>query len=644
MLCTVIAKQKADDAIQAIKEAAELGADIIELRIDFLSDKGEVKRIISSSPLPVIATNREGNQSLLTDAIKAGAKYVDMDMNEIDKMVIEVARKVGCKVILSYHNIHEMPSIGKLTEIYNKLKASKADLIKIVPTSNSKIDNATILSMYDGMQNNLIAFAMGEIGKPTRLKAVEKGARWMYCATDRKVAPGQYSLEEARKVIKRRYFIIGDPIGHSVSPQMHNSNFSSLGLNSTYEAIKVAKEDLKKFVADLRNSNYSGGNVTIPHKIEIRKYVDEIDPLAKEIGSINTVKNFAGKLVGYNTDGYGALLSLEEAIGKVDGKEIAILGAGGAARAIAFTFEKHGAKVTIVNRDAKKAKEITNNIAEYSKLAEVMRRIDILINCTPLGMSPKIDESPVPKEYFKGTNKNMVVFDIVYNPLMTKLLKEAKEAGFKVITGEKMLAYQASGSFEIWTGMKADAKTMLEGARTKLNEKEGNSTIALIGFMGTGKTTIGSILAQRLNKKLIDIDKEIENEVGKEIDRIFEEDGESHFRLLEKKAVMKHFNGNSNAVVSCGGGTVLDMESSLKIKECSRVVLLRAKPETIVERLKDNLSRPLLHISSEEKIERIKKILKHRKAIYEMSANYVVDTDGLTPGQVADKIMEKLGN
>lgn len=233
--------------------------------------------------------------------------------------------------------------------------------------------------------------------------------------------------------------IIGNPVEHSLSPAMHNAAYKALGLNFYYQAFRVT--DVKNAIAGIRALGIRGTSVTVPHKITVMQYLDEIDETAKSIGAVNTIVNINGKLTGYNTDYIGAIAALEEKT-KLKDKNVVILGAGGAARAIAFGLQEKNAKITILNRNYDKTKLPT---------------VDILIHATSIGMSPNISESLVPKKYL---HKNLCVFDIVYNPKETKLLQDAKKAGCTIIYGYKMLLYQAVAQFQLFTGKNAPVNIM----------------------------------------------------------------------------------------------------------------------------------------------------------------------------------------
>jgi shikimate dehydrogenase len=274
--------------------------------------------------------------------------------------------------------------------------------------------------------------------------------------------------------------IIGDPLGHTVSPVMHNAAFKKLGIDYAYVPFPVRPEKLAEAVAGLRAFQIVGFNVTIPHKVAILPFLDDLDPLASKIGAVNTVTNTKGILTGYNTDAEGFFQSLmEHGINPVN-KNVAVIGAGGASRAISFILSEMGAKLTVVNR--RSGLERANAIAamiqqdlhrvaevvELEKIAEGLKGADILINTTSVGMAPQTGVSPVPAALLGNIP---VVVDIVYNPMDTQLLKDAKKAGARTIGGVDMLVWQGALAFEKWTGRKAPPEIMRHEAVRMLERK-----------------------------------------------------------------------------------------------------------------------------------------------------------------------------
>ncbi|MCP4135675.1 MAG: shikimate dehydrogenase [bacterium] len=270
------------------------------------------------------------------------------------------------------------------------------------------------------------------------------------------------------------YCIFGKPVRHSLSPFIHNTAFQEMRMNAVYLAFEPSS--IKEAVSSMRALNIQGASVTIPFKVEAMDYVDEIDPLASEIGSINTLHNVNGTLKGYNTDGYGALQALVNSGIVITGSHILILGNGGSARSIAFTLLYSGASVFIAGRNKEKIEKLTNELkTRYDAVdcillndisENFMGEIDIIINTTPVGMTPDIDVTPFPEEFIREKH---TVFDIVYSPDMTLLLQNAGKKGATLVKGLEMLVNQGEKQFEIWTGKKAPAGAIYQALDTKLN-------------------------------------------------------------------------------------------------------------------------------------------------------------------------------
>ena len=269
--------------------------------------------------------------------------------------------------------------------------------------------------------------------------------------------------------------LIGDPVEHSMSPVMHNAAFSETGVDFLYVPFRVKKEELGKAIEGMRSLNMRGLNVTIPHKVEVIRFLDKLDPLAEKIGAVNTIVNDDGVLTGYNTDASGFLQTLLEKGIEPKGENVVLLGAGGAARAISFVLADRGAHLVILNRreEFDWARELAGRISELfdrevaalelnrGNLAGVLGKADIMVNATSVGMSPDTDGTPVDAPLLR---KDLVVVDIVYNPIKTRLLREAEAAGARTIGGLDMLVWQGALAFEKWTGQKAPAGLMKQEA------------------------------------------------------------------------------------------------------------------------------------------------------------------------------------
>lgn len=244
------------------------------------------------------------------------------------------------------------------------------------------------------------------------------------------------------------YGVFGDPVSHSLSPAMHNAAFAHTGRNAVYMAFEV--KNLTGAVEGVRALGIQGVSVTIPHKISIMPLLDEIDPTARRIGAVNTVINRNGRLHGTNTDGMGAVSALKEKT-PIRAKRLAIVGAGGSARAVGHCMRDEGAAVTVLNRSKENGEKLALDIGgDFVPLAESGRlKFDILINTTPVGMTPNVDAIPVPPEIL---TPEVTVMDIIYTPLKTRLLKEAEQRGCRIADGVSMFVYQGAAQFSMWTG------------------------------------------------------------------------------------------------------------------------------------------------------------------------------------------------
>jgi len=268
-------------------------------------------------------------------------------------------------------------------------------------------------------------------------------------------------------------------VEHSLSPAMHNAAFQELNLDFVYVAFRVRKNELREAIVGAKSLGIRGLNVTMPHKSAIMKYLDEIDPTARSIGAVNTILNDKGRLLGYDTDGVGALKALKENGISLNGKKLLLLGAGGAGKAIAFHAAQDVEELKILNRTTQKAKDlaevlrknfgkkIDGNSLSAKTIRKELEDADILVNATSVGMHPKEDQSLIDPSWLRP---NIYVMDIVYNPVETKLAKDAKSVGAKVVSGVEMLVYQGAASFEIWTSRAAPVKVMKQAILNKLSE------------------------------------------------------------------------------------------------------------------------------------------------------------------------------
>jgi len=260
------------------------------------------------------------------------------------------------------------------------------------------------------------------------------------------------------------YGVMGYPIGHSLSPTMHNAAFSAKGLNAVYLAFET--RDLEGCLKGMKALGIKGMSVTIPHKSQVIPLLDDVDDLARRIGAANTIVNDGGRLVGYNTDAVGALKALEEKMG-LSGKTCLIIGAGGAARAIGFILKENGVGVMVANRSVERGQELALSLdCPFIPLDELENTTtDLLINTTPVGMAPQKDQCLVPEQILK---KGMVVMDIIYNPLETRLIAMARDRDCLTINGLDMFIHQGAEQFRLWTGLEAPITDMARSVEQAL--------------------------------------------------------------------------------------------------------------------------------------------------------------------------------
>jgi shikimate dehydrogenase len=269
----------------------------------------------------------------------------------------------------------------------------------------------------------------------------------------------------------KKFAVIGHPIGHSLSAAMHTRVFKELNLPHTYEAFDILPEDLEHFI---KTTNLDGINVTIPHKVEVMKLMDKLDQSAKDIHAVNTVK-FGETKTGYNTDGIGFLESLKEEEINPTNKNVLVIGAGGASRAILVSLKNEGAKIFLTNRTKQKALDLNQELNlnatiidfDQPTLEKYLSTINIIVNTTSIGMHPNENASPILKELLKP---NHVIFDVIYNPLKTKLIKDAQEIGCKTISGVNMLVHQGAQSLRIWLGIEPPIQAMKDEVLKNLSK------------------------------------------------------------------------------------------------------------------------------------------------------------------------------
>lgn len=458
MICIPITASNINEAKNDMRKASKI-ADILELRLDFIRNINEknLNRLLSKRKNKILVTDRKKRLNLLKKAIELKADFIDLDLTLGEKKIKEIiANKNKTKVIISFHNFKKTYK-KELTAVFEKIKKLNPDIIKVATFANSINDNLIIFDLIKKAKTEnkkIIALCMGEKGEISRILSVPLGAELTFGSLKqgKESAPGQITakvLKEVYRVNKltnpKIFGLVGNPVKHSKGILIHNKAFEKLKLNNIY--VNFLVDDLTNFLNGFKGI-ITGLSITIPFKTQALKHLDKVDPIAKKIGAVNTVVKKGNDLIGYNTDSIGAIKAIEEKT-KINNEDFVILGAGGAARAIAFGIKQKKGNLIILNRTVKKAKELAKELkCAFGGLKLIYLNVDCLINTTSIGMFPNVNESLVNKKLLK----NMVVFDAIYNPKITKLLKDAKSNKCKIISGVEMFVNQASEQLKLWSG------------------------------------------------------------------------------------------------------------------------------------------------------------------------------------------------
>jgi len=394
------------------------------------------------------------------------------------------------------------------------------------------------------------------------------------------------------------YGCIGEKLKHSFSKEIHAKLFSY-----NYEICEIERQDLDSF---MKKHDFTAINVTIPYKTDVIPYLDYIDDMAEKIGAVNTIVNKNGKLYGYNTDFSGlSALILKNGI-ELAQKKVLILGSGGTSKTAKAVCESLGAGVILrVSREAK------DGFITYEDAKETHNDADVIINTTPVGMYPNIDGAAVNISNFK---KLSGVVDAVYNPLCTRLVLDAKSQGIKATGGLYMLVAQAVFAAEKFTDSKIPTEKIDEVYKEILLSKK---NIVLVGMPSSGKSTIGSALAEKLGMNFIDTDTLVVDMEKRSIPEIFQSNGEQHFRSLESKAVLEAAK-NSNTVIATGGGVILNPKNIERLRQNGKIYFL----DRPINDLLVTDDRPLSN-----DIEKLKKLYDERYDLYRKAADVIVKCD-----------------
>jgi 3-dehydroquinate dehydratase/shikimate dehydrogenase len=469
---------------EACARASEF-ADIIELRLDcFESNQfSGLERSIRKLSLPSILTFRpaeQGGYRVLgrpeREAFWRGdwspVALRDVELDLVDSLTCDWSR-----VIVSHHDFTGTPD--NLEQLYERMAATPARIVKIAVRANDITDCIRVfhlLNRASNEQRELIAIAMGDAGIATRVLGPSRGAYLTYASLEDEsaTAPGQVNARQLRSVYRIDSIdqdtmicgLVGLPVMHSVSPHMHNAAFAAEGVNGVYLPLEV--NDLGAFMKRMVHPrtreldwNLRGLSVTAPHKSSVMDFLDEVDPVVREIGAVNTVVVESDRLVGYNTDVVGVIEPLRERLGSLGGLKVAVIGAGGAARAAVWALGRDEARVTLFARTPIKAKSVSEDFGVRCEPlgGASFGGYDVVINATP--------ESPAVAEQLSGAG---LVYDLVYNPIETTFLKEAQSAGCQTLGGLPMLVAQARRQFQLWTGKQPATNLMYDAAAAALRQ------------------------------------------------------------------------------------------------------------------------------------------------------------------------------
>ena len=492
-ICIALGLPDIPRLLEQARREAEAGENFLEFRLDYLPDPVAGARAIAQfledyPACTVLATCRRHQNhgkfngsideqfAVLNRAIQSGARAVDVEIETAEVVPDRCAElRTKAYLIVSWHHFETTPPLDPVLKRMTKVPA---DVYKLVGTSRKPSDTGRILAASRlSPKVPLVTLSMGEIGFPSRVLSTALGAVFTYAAPAHAqgTASGQINARQLRSLYRIDKFtkaakifgVVADPVRHSVSPQVHNRAFQSRRMDAVYVPLLVNPNQLRDFFQFAESLPLSGFSVTIPHKRRIMRYLDQVDPLARRIGAVNTVVKRAGKWRGSNTDAEAVsgplskLLSLPKA-------HVLIIGNGGAARGAACALADAGARVALTGRNADRVRALARlvNGEPVSHEQVMLRHFDVVINATPIGMWPNVDDCP-----FEDKIPGEIVFDMVYNPLETVLIKRAKEQGKQTVSGLRMFIEQAVKQFEIFTGETAPRAAMETAALDALETR-----------------------------------------------------------------------------------------------------------------------------------------------------------------------------
>jgi 3-dehydroquinate dehydratase/shikimate dehydrogenase len=456
------------------------GAGLVELRLDTV-ERPDVRGALEGRRSPVIVTCRaewegggyrgaeEDRLRLLEDALDLGAEYVDVEWRAWTPHF--AGGRHRDRTVVSRHDFSGVPA--DLAEQTRAMRGTGAGTIKVAVMAHRLTDNLVLMDRVRPTDAPTVAVAMGEAGLASRVLAARFGSLWTYAGDQHAVAPGQLSAARMEDEFRfssvgprtAAYGVVGRPVSHSLSPAMHNAAFAALTLDAVY--LPLAADDFADFLTFAQAMNLRGASVTSPFKVPAFELAGAVDEDGRDARAVNTLRRSDGHWEGCNTDAAGFMAPLATR-GSLRGRRATVLGAGGAARSVAMALQRAGAIVTIVARRPEEAAAIAGRVgARAADWPPAAGSWDLLINATPVGTAPAVEESPVEARRIDGR----LVYDLVYNPPRTRLLTDAAARGCEVLGGLDMLVAQAAAQFTWWTGMPAPESVMRQAAEASLRDR-----------------------------------------------------------------------------------------------------------------------------------------------------------------------------
>lgn len=497
-VCIALGFPDVETLLDRARREVESGEGFLEFRLDYLAEPRSGADAIraflaENNEVTILATCRrhqnhgryngsvEEQLEILGAAADAGARALDVEIETAEMAAAQLEHlRSKAFVVISYHNYGGTPA---LEPVFRRMSRISADALKIVTTAKKPSDNFRVLSLArQHSRIPVVVLAMGEIGFPSRVLATSFGGIYTYAApiSAEGTAAGQVSARLLRHLYRvekftrqaKIYGVIADPIRHTISPAVHNRAFQYRRIDAVYLPFLVTTAQLKDFLGLVEKLPVAGFSVTIPHKQRILRYLDVVDPLARRIGAVNTVWKKAGKWRGSNTDAGAVTGPLSRRI-RLPKASVLVVGNGGAARSAAFALADAGANVSIAGRNPDRVRALAKACGAEMLLRDQLgsRSFDALVHATPLGMFPHTGEC-----FFDDRIPAEVVFDMVYNPRETELLKRASDQGKTTIPGLEMFVEQALHQFETWTGETAPRSIMEKAASEALAQLHGPST------------------------------------------------------------------------------------------------------------------------------------------------------------------------